>query len=142
MLLAEDAQPQAPSTTTTSTGAAEPGTETRPQGGMLEFMLPIILILAVMYLIVLRPQQKKQKAERKNREDLLKNLNKSDHVVTIGRMVGVVTSVTADEVVLKVDEKNDVRIRFKREAVSDVVTDANKDGPEGKKLDENPEANR
>jgi len=43
-------------------------------------------------------------------------------------------------VVLKVDEKNDVRIRFAREAISRVVTDEGEEGD--RKLSEKPEENK
>jgi preprotein translocase subunit YajC len=71
---------------------------------------------------------------------MLKNLNKSDHVMTIGGMHGVVASVTETEVVLKVDEKNDVRIRFGREAISKVITEEEVAGD--RKLSERPEENK
>ena len=58
---------------------------------------------------------------------MLKNLTKSDHVLTIGGIHGIVASVTDTEVVLKVDEKSDARIRVIREAISKVVTEDGKD---------------
>jgi preprotein translocase subunit YajC len=89
---------------------------------------------------MIRPQQKKERDRTKTREEMLKNLKKSDHVMTIGGMHGVVASVTETEVVLKVDEKNDIRVRFGREAISKVVTE--EEQGEGKKLSEKPEENK
>ena len=97
-------------------------------------------IFVVFYLLLIRPQQKKERDKQKQRQGMLKNLTKNDHVATIGGMHGIVASVTDTEVVLKVDEKNDVRIRFAREAISRVVTD---EGGEGdRKLSEKPEENK
>lgn len=97
-------------------------------------------LFVVFYLLLIRPQQKKEKEKQKQREGMLKNLRKNDHVATIGGMHGIVASVTDTEVVLKVDEKNDVRIRFAREAISRVVTDEGKEGD--RKLSEKPEENK
>jgi preprotein translocase subunit YajC len=55
-------------------------------------------------------------------------------------MHGIVASVTDTEVVLKVDEKNDVRIRFAREAISKVITEEGGEGDQ--KLSEKPEENK
>jgi preprotein translocase subunit YajC len=111
----------------------------KPQNDYSMFIM-LGLLFAVFYFLLIRPQQKKQKAEQKKREEMLKNLTKSDHVMTIGGMHGVVASVTDTEVVLKVDEKNDIRIRFGREAISRVITEDGQGGE--KKLSEKPEENK
>ncbi|MBE3095642.1 MAG: preprotein translocase subunit YajC [Planctomycetes bacterium] len=97
-------------------------------------------LFVVFYLLLIRPQQKKEKEKQKQRQEMLKHLTKNDHVATIGGMHGIVASVTDTEVVLKVDEKNDVRIRFAREAISRVVTDEGEEGD--RKLSEKPEENK
>ena len=94
-------------------------------GGMLQMLLPLILIFGVFYLLVWRPQSKKRKDEERKRQDMLTSLQKSAHVVTIGGIHGIVASVGQDEVVLKIDEKSDVRIRVSRSAIHQVI------GPEG-----------
>jgi len=98
------------------------------------------LLFVVFYVLLIRPQQKKERGRQKQREEMLKNLKKSDHVMTIGGMHGVVASVTETEVVLKVDEKNDIRVRFGREAISKVVTDEPQEGE--KRFSEKPEENK
>jgi preprotein translocase subunit YajC len=115
-LLAEEAAP-------TGTGGAvtDPGS---PFGGI---MIPMILGLGVFYLLLIRPQNKKRKEEERRGAGMLKNLTRNDHVMTIGGIHGIVASVTDDEVVLKVDEKSDVRVRVSRHAISKVVTEDGKD---------------
>jgi preprotein translocase subunit YajC len=54
---------------------------------------------------------------------VLANLKKNDHVLVSGGIYGVVISVGPESVTVKIDEKNDVRIRFAREAVLRVVGD-------------------
>jgi len=106
--------------------APSPSPEQAPPGGNYSLPIMMVLLFGVFYLLVWRPQSKKRKAEQKNREEMLKNLKKNDHVVTIGGIHGIVSTVTEEEVVLKVDEKSDVRIRMAREAINKVV------GPDGK----------
>lgn len=99
------------------------------------------LIFAVFYFLLIRPQRKKEKERQQQREGMLSSLKKSEHVVTIGGIHGIVAAVSKDEVVLKVDEKGDVRIRFSREAISKVVTEEDEE-KDSKKLSESPEENK
>ena len=105
----------------------------QPAAGNWNWIIMMVLIFGVFYLLVWRPQRKKEKDRQREREDMLKDLKKNDHVVTIGGIHGIVASVGESEVVLKVDERSDVRIRMARDAVNKVV------GPEdegGEKKDE------
>jgi preprotein translocase subunit YajC len=113
----------------TGSGGAKPPA---PCDNNMIFLLVAMGI--VFYFILWRPQRKKEKAERTKREDMMKNLKKSDHVVTRGGICGVVAAVSEDEVTVKVDEKNDVRIRFLREAILNVITE--EEEKDGKKLDD------
>jgi len=115
-------------------------TDEQQQGSPYSIFILMALLFGVFYLLLIRPQQKKERDKRKQHEEMLKNLKKSDHVATIGGMHGIVTSVTDTEVVLKVDEKNDVRIRFAREAISRVIADEGEEGE--RKLSEKPEENK
>ena len=107
---------------------AEPAPETAEEqqpGANYNWLIMMALVFGVFYLLVWRPQSKKRKDEEKKRQDMLTSLQKSAHVVTIGGIHGVVASVGEDEVVLKVDEKSDVRMRVSRSAIHQVI------GPEG-----------
>jgi len=64
-----------------------------------------------------------KKAEAKKREELLKSLKRGDRVRTIGGIFGTVVDVRETDVVLKVDESNNAKIKFAREAILRVVTD-------------------
>ena len=57
------------------------------QGGGLMAYLPFILILAIMYFLMIRPQAKRQKEKQK----MLEALKKGDRVVTIGGFHGTVS---------------------------------------------------
>jgi len=130
-LIAEEAAPQ------TTQGGDQP----QPGGGY-GLLIMMALIFGVFYFLLIRPQRKKEKQRQQERETMLKNLTRNDHVMTIGGIHGTVASVTEDEVVIKVDEKNDVRLRMARDAISKVVTEDGQSSGEGEKLGELPEAKR
>lgn len=83
-------------------------------GNFLFSMLPFILIFAILYLLILRPQAKKQK----ERQKLLDALEKGDNVVTIGGVHGKIMGFKDDNktVILKVDDN--VKLEVDRTAIS------------------------
>ena len=72
----------------------------------------MILMIAVFYFILIRPQQKKQKEQ----DTWLKSLKKGDEVVTSGGVIGRISGLTDSTVTLEVQEK--VRIKVLRSSVS------------------------
>jgi preprotein translocase subunit YajC len=113
---------------------AEGGAPEQPAPDIWRMLLPMLLIFAVFYFLLIMPQRRKEKQRQRDRESMLKNLSKNDHVVTIGGIHGIVASVGDDEVAIKVDEKSDVRIRVAREAISRVVTEDDAGSEGAKKL--------
>ena len=67
--------------------------------------------------------------ERKEREAQVKALKKYDKVVTNAGIHGTVAALDDDTVTLRVDEKNNVRIRFSRQAIWQVL--GAEEGPKG-----------
>ena len=82
---------------------------------MMVSLLPFILIFVIMYFLILRPQQKRQKQHA----DMVKNVRRGDTVVTSGGLVGKVTKVIDDEQV-EVELADDVRVRQMRSMLADV----------------------
>ena len=78
---------------TAAAGAADPGIM-----GSLTTFAPIIIMFVVMYFIMIRPQQKRQK-ELKSMMDALA---KGDEVITIGGVLGRVSKVTEAYVTIEV----------------------------------------
>ncbi len=78
--------------------------------------------MIIFYLFFIRPQSK----ERKKKEELLSSVKVKDKVVTIGGLHGVVVEVEGDEVVLLVDPKKDVKMRFRRSAIGEVFNQEEK----------------
>ncbi|MCF6092752.1 preprotein translocase subunit YajC [Microaerobacter geothermalis] len=85
------------------------------QGNFLTSILPLILIFAIFYFFLIRPQQKKQK----QRNAMLNALKKGDKVVTIGGLHGTIVELTDDKVTLRVADN--VKLQFERQAVNSVV---------------------
>ncbi|MDC0033022.1 preprotein translocase subunit YajC [Alphaproteobacteria bacterium] len=84
--------------------------------GALGSFLPLILIFVVFYFLLIRPQQKKQKAHR----EMLSALHRGDRIVTAGGLVGTVTKVLSDTE-LTVEISEGVKVRVMRGMVSDVI---------------------
>jgi preprotein translocase subunit YajC len=78
-------------------------------------MIPLVAMFAIMYFLILRPQQKRQKQHA----EMIKNVRKGDTVVTTGGMVGKVTKVVDDDQV-EVEVADGVRIRQMRSMLADV----------------------
>lgn len=78
--------------------------------------LPLMLIIfAAFYFLLIRPQQKKQKAHA----ELVKGLSAGDEVLTIGGILGKVTAVTDHYANIRIND--DVEIKIQKSAVSAVV---------------------
>ena len=92
--------------------------EAAQQGGGAQspmgMMFPFILIFGVMYLLLIRPQQKKQKKH----QEMLGNVKKGDKVITTGGLYGIVIKVTERDVILEVSDK--VNLRFSISAIGNV----------------------
>ncbi len=83
---------------------------------MLSSILPFLIVLAVMYFLLIRPQKKKDK----QLQDMRNNIEIGDTVVTIGGIVGLVVSIKEDTVVIETGTDRS-KLRFKRWAISEVT---------------------
>jgi preprotein translocase subunit YajC len=82
-------------------------TSTGAFGGGLASFLPIIIMFAVLYFIMIRPQMKRQKEQRQ----LIEALAKGDEVITASGMLGKVTKVADVYVTLEVSTGTEVVIQ-------------------------------
>jgi len=106
---------------------AEAGAAGQQGGGnemLLLFMLPAILI--IIWLFMMNPQKKQEERLRK----MLDALEKNDRVMTVGGLIGTVHLIDKEqnEIVLKVDEANNTKIRFHLTAVNTVFPKENSNG--------------
>lgn len=84
------------------------------------WFFPVILGMMVIWIFLLGSGSRKQK---KKQAELLASMTKGSKVVTIGGIRGSIVEVRDDEVVVKVDENNNTRMKFSKEAIREVVTD-------------------
>lgn len=101
---------------------AEEGGEAAPVGGgILNMLLPFLVIGFLFYFLLIRPQ----KAEQAKRQALLAAVKKNDRVVTIGGIYGVVANVRreADEITIKVDDSNNTKLRVTFGSIAKVLTE-------------------
>jgi preprotein translocase subunit YajC len=84
------------------------------------FIIPIAILWAVMYFLTIRPQKRRER----ERKAMLANLKKNERVLTTGGIIGTVMEVRDHEVILKVDDKTNTRIKFARAAVIDLLSAA------------------
>ena len=78
-------------------------------------LLPLVLIFAVFYFLLIRPQQKKAKAHR----DMVAAVRRGDAVVTGGGILGKVTKVI-DDATVQVEIAEGVRVRLMRATIAEV----------------------
>jgi len=94
-------------------------------GGGSSLVSTIIMfgaIFLIFYFMIIRPQQKRSKERTK----LLSNIQKGDKVVTSGGMHGTVVHIEEKTVIIQVSDN--VKLKFERAAISNVVTAGSKEG--------------
>jgi preprotein translocase subunit YajC len=85
-------------------------------GGGLGAFLPLIIIFAIFYFLLIRPQQKKAKQHKQ----VLGSLKKGDRVVSSGGLHGVITGLSDDVVTMEISPK--VRVKVTRGSISGVTS--------------------
>jgi len=76
------------------------------QGSGLSMIIMLVLIFVVMWLFMIRPQQKKQKELNAFRD----SLKKGDKVVTVGGIYGTVVEVKDKNVIISIDDNVKIRV--------------------------------
>jgi preprotein translocase subunit YajC len=79
--------------------------------------LPLILIFAIMYFLLIRPQQKKMKEHQK----MVSDLRRGDQVVTQGGLIGKVSKIKDDNEV-EVELAEGVKVRVVRSTIAQVLS--------------------
>ncbi len=90
------------------------------QSNPIMLWLPIILIFAIMYFLIFRPQAKRQKQQRL----MIDALKKGDKVVTAGGIYGTIVGVKEKEniVILKIDDNT--KIELAKNSVAQIIEKA------------------
>ena len=88
-------------------------------GGALGFFFPIILIFAIMYFLIFRPQAKRQKQHR----EMQKSLQTGDKILTVGGIYGTIVGLKEKESIIVVKIADNVRIEMAPSSVASKVSD-------------------
>jgi preprotein translocase subunit YajC len=104
-------------TTTSPAGAATQAT-TPPPWWASPFVLPMILLALFLFL-----SSRSKKTQERKTQDMLNAIKRGDKVQTIGGILGTVVEARDTEVLVKVDETNNTKIRFSRKAIHRVLED-------------------
>ncbi len=99
--LAEEAAAAAPAAADAAAAAGEAMPEISPVAAILQMVLPLVLMGAVFYFMLIRPQRKKDKQVK----EMLNNLKHGDRVTTIGGIYGTITAIKDDTITLAVGQK-------------------------------------
>lgn len=86
-------------------------------GGLIGFV-PIILIFAIMYFLMIRPQQKKVKEHKA----MVEALRRGDQVVTSGGLIGKITKVDEQKNEVEVEVAQNVKVRVVRDTIARVTS--------------------
>jgi len=89
-------------------------------GGFIGF-LPIIVLIPVLYFVMIRPQQKRQKVW----QDMLGSIKTGDRVTTAGGIRGIILSLKEETIIIRVAPDN-----IKLEVAKNAIASVTQEGPE------------
>jgi preprotein translocase subunit YajC len=84
---------------------------------LLQTVAPLVLVFAIFYFLIIRPQQQRAKQHR----EMVENVRRGDTVVTAGGLVGRVAKVKDDGEIM-VDLADNVQVRVLKNTLSEVRT--------------------
>lgn len=85
-------------------------------GGFSAFLVPLALMFAIMYFIVIMPQQR----QRKKTQAMLSALKTGDKVITGSGIYGTISGIDGESVIMKISSEPQVKIRVARAAIAQV----------------------
>ncbi len=85
---------------------------------MIGALLPFVLIIVVMYFLMIRPQQKRQKAHAA----MLASIKSGDEVVTMGGVYGTIAGISEKENTVWLKIANEVKIKVERASITRVLS--------------------
>jgi preprotein translocase subunit YajC len=87
-----------------------------PSGGALT-ILPLLLFLPLLYFMMIRPQQKRQKQW----QSMLTSIKSGDRVTTAGGIRGTILSIKDDTIIIRVAPDN-LKLEVAKNAIASVIT--------------------
>jgi preprotein translocase subunit YajC len=86
-------------------------------GGSGITMLPLLLVIPLMYFVMIRPQQKRQKQW----QQMLGSIKAGDKVTTSGGIRGIILSIKDDVIIIRVAPDN-IKLEVAKSAIASVTT--------------------
>ena len=86
-------------------------------GGGLGMILPILLFIPLLYMVMIRPNQKRQKQW----QEMLANIKSGDRVTTAGGIRGIILSIKDDSIIIRVAPDN-LKLEVAKSAIASVTT--------------------
>ena len=83
----------------------------------------LVFLFVVMYFLLFRGPRRQQQQHRQ----MVQSLKKNDRVRTIGGIFGTIVEVKGDEVILKVDESSNTKLRVSTSAISKNISEEGKE---------------
>jgi preprotein translocase subunit YajC len=136
LILAQDGAPDRPvapdntsSTSTVESTQAADGTHLDSSGGdgtqENNGLSPVIWLLPLALVFIMMSMGGRK--EKKKRAKMMAAMGKGDKVQTVGGILGTVVELRDDEIVVKVDENANTRLRFARSAIQSILESKNAD---------------
>lgn len=85
-------------------------------------LLPVVVIFGIFMLFMSNSKRKQERQQK----DMLSNMKRNDRVQTIGGILGTIVEVRDNEIVVKVDEGNNTKMKFVRSAIHRVIREEDK----------------
>jgi preprotein translocase subunit YajC len=80
--------------------------QSSPQGGFLTTILPLILLFAIFYFLIIRPQQK----QSKNHKQMISDLSSGDEIITNGGLIVKIEKVEEEFFKVKLNDQSVVKL--------------------------------
>jgi preprotein translocase subunit YajC len=91
------------------------GTEPNPQGQMIQMIGMFVILGAMFYFLMIRPQQK----QRKEHENMMKNIKSGDKILLSSGILGIVANVKEKTFIIKIAEN--VKVEVIKSAVTSLL---------------------
>jgi len=86
-------------------------------GGGFSMLLPILLFIPLLYFMMIRPQQRRQKQW----QEMLSSIKSGDRITTAGGIRGVILSIKDDSIIIRV-APDSVKLEVAKSAIAAVTT--------------------
>jgi preprotein translocase subunit YajC len=119
VIAAEPVKPEEQTAVVVADGNTAPKAMPRQPQSQTMSLIFIVVTFVLLYLVVFRAPKKKEQQQHK----LVQSLKKNDRVQTIGGIYGTVIDVKENEILLKIDESNNTKIKISPAAISRKLED-------------------